>query len=403
MGRAEPIPSAAASHPTINQQKPAACLGSCLASAVQCCCVPQAPRHHRGAARSGAQWGAILGATHCPCTRALLSMTAPRCWSSNTGAWPSAARHPTASPSACTVLRVLLCGAATTTTHASNRAPTHGQRRLQPHKAREELHSQRPRCLEWSKLRPCPAARWLGILPPAARGAGQGVAVRCKTMVGFCGFVTIAHALRPRSRGDGVVAWLQQRVALVLQSHQGDASGCSCVVHVDLYSAAPMALACGAEVPVGQVLAAVHADTGVPVANLRLVAYGTVPAAEQRRTSAYLLSKHQKSAPVGGCWRLPWRSCCELCCCTCSWRRRGWTWRLQWCRCGARQGGHVFVSRWMVETIPTRFTWYVGGWSVPMRRHRAAHTAAVCKRRAGCVRCAAARDAVVCAAHCLGM
>lgn len=104
-------------------------------------------------------------------------------------------------------------------------------------------------------------------------------------------------------RGDGVLAWLQQRVALVLQSHQGDVSGSSCVVHVDLYSSAPMALACGAEVAVGQVLAKVQAETGVAVSSLRLVAYGMCAAG----CAGTLMTRfHRKTASMvagGGCNR----------------------------------------------------------------------------------------------------
>lgn len=176
------------------------------------------------------------------------------------------------------------------------------------------------------------------------------------------------HKQTPTPSGDGVLAWLQQRVALVLQSHQGDASGSSCVVHVDLYSAAPMALACGAEVPVGQMLATVQAETGVAVTNLRLAAYG-MTTTSMGNIHLLIISfaiywilgihyKHkQKNGLGGGWWRLQRGHCCESCCCTCSWRRRGLIWRSRWCNCGAQPGMLWSVWRWTLGTIPTRFPW----------------------------------------------
>ncbi len=97
----------------------------------------------------------------------------------------------------------------------------------------------------------------------------------CGRVGGWVSMHIVPPTITHHHRGVGVLAWLQQHLLLVLQIHTSEAYGNSCVIHADLYSSIPhMTLSCGAHVTIGQLIAAVHTQSGVSVDTLRMVVYG---------------------------------------------------------------------------------------------------------------------------------
>lgn len=84
-------------------------------------CVPVVLRHRDHVEELHEVVRFVCGCNTCTI---LYSMMAPRCSSSSTGAWPSAGRHPTASPSACTVR--LVAHNATRSIHTTTETPPTG-------------------------------------------------------------------------------------------------------------------------------------------------------------------------------------------------------------------------------------------------------------------------------------